>query len=128
MVAEGNEEEGRRSSEVSGGVGGEPEVDGGFEVTLPWQARTPQQHGRKRERDILKDLGAMAHPMSGAGGIKHDGHDDEHLYEVKTAKRHYSLQAHELEELWRKATRQGLDPVMVVEFKGITAYIFPSPK
>lgn len=66
--------------------------------------------------------------MSGAGRIKHDGSRDDELIEVKTAKRQYTIKAHELEELWKQATRQGKDPVMVIEFKGITAYLYPALK
>ena len=90
---------------------------------MPWNPRTPQDNGRKREKEILKGLGAMAHPMSGAGRIKDDGHDDEYLYEVKTAAKQFTIKEKDMDALWTRAMKAGLEPVYIVEFPGSTAYL-----
>ena len=58
----------------------------------------------------------MAHPMSGAGRIKNDGHDEDHLYEIKTAKATHSVKATDLKELWQRAVQQGRDAIYLIEF------------
>ena len=58
----------------------------------------------------------MAHPNSGAGSIKHDGHDGECLYEIKDANKSYTLKGKELIELFRRATQQGKYGVMIIYF------------
>lgn len=75
------------------------------------------------ERKIAKNLGARVHPNSGALRIKHDASDEETLYEIKDARKSYTLKAVELDELWTRAARDAKEPVFIVEFtdRGITA-------
>lgn len=54
--------------------------------------------------------------MSGAGSIKDDGSDDEHVYEIKDARRSHTLIAAALKGLLVRAIRQGKQPVYVVYF------------
>ena len=84
---------------------------------VPWKPRTRQQQGRKTEKDVLTARGAMVHPMSGAGRIKQDGHDDTSLFEVKDARNIFSIHLNDITELWVRAVRQGLEPVLLVEFE-----------
>ena len=91
-----------------------------------WRNRTRQQEGRITEAKVLKRRGALIHPNSGAGHIKDDGHDDEHVYEIKDARKQYTLKSDELLAVHKRAIRQGRTGVFVVEFtdgSGITAEI-----
>lgn len=83
---------------------------------LPWNPVTPQVKGIQREKAILKDIGALRHPMSGAGRIKDDGHDDQNLYEIKTAEKTHTVNSDELGALWKRAVKQNLDAVYLIEF------------
>lgn len=83
---------------------------------LPYVNDTPQVKGRKVERKVLRDLGARQHPMSGAGRIKEDGHDDDHLYEVKDANRVFTLNSKDLRTSWNRAVQQDKDAVWIIKF------------
>ena len=65
---------------------------------------------------MLKREGVRQHPASGAGSIKHDGSDGERLVEVKLAGSSHTLRADYLHGLMALAIRQGLTPVLIVEF------------
>lgn len=54
--------------------------------------------------------------MSGAGRIKDDGHDDDNLYEVKTAELTHSIKATDIKGLWERAVQQGREAVYLIEF------------
>jgi hypothetical protein len=84
---------------------------------VPWRPDSRQQQGRKTERTVLKARGALVHPMSGAGRIKHDGHDSSALYEVKDAQRVFTMNVRDVDELWIRAVRQELEPVLLIEFE-----------
>lgn len=93
----------------------------------PWQPTvTRQVEGRRSEARVLKARGAYAHPMSGAGSIKDDGHDDEYLYECKDTPLNFTLKGKELKALHKRAARQGRIARYVVTFAdlGITADIY----
>ena len=64
--------------------------------------------------------------MSGAGREKGDGSDDEFLYEIKDRMgkiRSYSISEKELLYLWRQAVKDGKEPMMLIEFPGLTAEV-----
>ena len=90
-----------------------------------WKPPSRQVAGRKTERDILKDVGARAHPNSGAGKIKYDGSDDEAVYEVKDMSKSFTLVAADLFASFVHASRQGKRMVWLVYFRkyDITAVI-----
>ncbi len=83
---------------------------------LPWNKPTRQMQGIRSERKILKILGARRHPMSGAGSIKYDGSDEEHVYEIKDAEVAYVLQGKYLRDGFQQAARQSKRFVLVVHF------------
>lgn len=64
----------------------------------------------------MKRHGARVHPRSGAGSIKGDGSNEDTLFEHKLAKRSHTLKGKDLADLYRRAVRQGLDAVYLVEF------------
>ncbi len=104
--------------------GYDAEDEGGPSYQLPWgQQPTPQDRGRKREKSILKKLGARAHPGSGSGKIQFDGSTPDELIEVKTAERSHTLSAKYIERLYTTAVRQGKLPKMIVEFPKFTLTI-----
>lgn len=82
----------------------------------PWSTSSRQVQGRKSEKKNIEARGGRVHPMSGAGSIKADGSDEQHLYEHKDANKSYTMKAQEIEDLARTAYRQGLDPVFIVQF------------
>jgi hypothetical protein len=84
---------------------------------VPWRPDSRQVQGRKTEKAVLKARGAFPHPMSGAGNIKHDGHDDTALFEVKDAKKAFTIRLHDVSELWHRAVEQELEPVLLIEFE-----------
>lgn len=86
---------------------------------LGWFPDSRQVEGRKTEREILRKRGALAHPNSGAGNIKDDGHDDERLYEIKDARKSHTLKGADLEALRRRAARQGLEGTYIVYFSDL---------
>lgn len=96
-----------------------------MELDLPWAVKTRQQQGAVTEKRFLKRIGARQHPRSGAGRIKHDGSDDDTLYEVKDARRSFTLKAEELRGLYLRAVRQDKTPMLVVHYSdyGFTAMI-----
>lgn len=96
----------------------EKPTDGGWIANvLPYAPRdTRQVEGRKTEGRILKALGAVLHPNSGAGNIKDDGHDDHRLYEIKDARKTHTLKADDLRALFVRAVRQGKQAVYLVYF------------
>lgn len=65
---------------------------------------------------MMKERGARLHPRSGAGPIKDDGSDDHNLYEVKDARRSFTLKAADLKGLMLRAIRQGRNGVMLIYF------------
>jgi hypothetical protein len=73
----------------------------------------------------LKARGAVAHPNSGAGHIKDDGHDEVYLYEVKEAGKSIRLTAKDLRATFVRAVRQGRLPCWLIVFRddGFTAEI-----
>lgn len=92
---------------------------------LPWTNRTRQVEGRRKEAEILKQRGAVPHSNSGAGSIKHDGHDDVYLYEIKDALKSFTLNTKDLRELFVRAVRQDRVPMLLVNFRnaGLVAEI-----
>lgn len=86
---------------------------------MPWAGKDSQQEkGRKHERKKLRDRGALAHPASGAGRIKDDGHDEDHVYEVKfTGKKQFTLKAADLRATFQRAIRQGKLAVWLITFE-----------
>jgi len=54
--------------------------------------------------------------MSGAGRIKQDASDTEHLVEVKDANRSYTVKAVDIRSLHHEASIQGKQPVLLVVF------------
>jgi hypothetical protein len=91
-----------------------PDVAGGD--ILPWRPSTRQQDGRATEKRLLRERGARNHPASGAGKIKDDGSDDEHLYEVKDANASHTVKGDDLLALYQRGIRQGLVPVYLIRF------------
>jgi len=90
--------------------------DRGFLDGLPWRHRTRQQQGRETERKVVKRRGLIPHPNSGAGPIKDDAHDEESVYEIKDARKQYTIKADEMLATHRRAIRQGRQAVWVVVF------------
>lgn len=84
-------------------------------INLPWKPRSRQEQGRQTEAKVVK-IGLRAHPNSGAGSIKYDASDDETLVEVKDANKSYTISAAYVEDLFRVATRQGKQAVLVIKF------------
>ena len=83
---------------------------------LPWRSDTRQEEGIKREKEIIKTMGGVRHPSSGSGKVKHDGHTDEALIEVKDAVHVHRISADELTALYQRAIRQRRCPTYVVHF------------
>lgn len=54
----------------------------------------------KSERDILKSIGARAHPNSGRNHVKGDGSDDMFVWDVKEASKSFALN----DAVWTKIT------------------------
>lgn len=52
----------------------------------------------KTERDILKSIGARAHPNSGRNYVKGDGSDERFVWDVKEASKSFGL----TEKVWLK--------------------------
>lgn len=73
---------------------------------------------RKREKKIMRDLGAKPQPLSGAGWIrKEDGEDEHFLYQLKSTQADSrAIKLAELEELFRHALGAGKIPVFVLDF------------
>lgn len=64
----------------------------------------------------MKARGARVHPNSGAGNIKDDGSDEHIVYEVKDARKNYTLKVAELVTLYKRAVRQGKMGVFLIYF------------
>lgn len=96
----------------------------GFSPT-PWNRRTRQEEGHHTEAALLKQRGAIQHPRSGAGAIKDDGHDDNYLFEVKDARKSYTLNGRDLRGLFVRAVRQDKTGCMLIFFSdlGFTAEV-----
>lgn len=94
------------------------ETTGETKARIPWGRRnTRQQQGRRTERRILTERGAVIHPNSGAGRIKDDGHDEDYLFEVKdTAAASFIVKAPEMQTLFRRACQQNKVGVLLVYF------------
>ena len=56
------------------------------------------------------------HPNSGAGRMKYDMSDDDTLLEMKDANKSFTISAAYVEDLFRVATRQGKQAVLVIKF------------
>lgn len=87
-------------------------------MELRWGAlpRSRQEQGRVTEARLLKQRGARVHPNSGAGHIKEDGSDEHLLYEVKDARKTFTLNAKDLKTTFTRALRQGKMGVWLVYF------------
>ena len=83
---------------------------------LPWTVKTPQVKGIVDEKDMIKKMGGVRHPMSGAGSIKADGHDKDNLYEIKTANKTHTITGDALSKLFVWAAQQEKDAVYIVKF------------
>lgn len=95
------------------------------DLGLPYKPKTRQDDGAVTERRILRERGARQHPRSGAGRIKEDGSDADHLYEVKDANLIFGLKGADLLQSFQRATRQGKTAVWVVKYaNGIEAEIY----
>lgn len=77
---------------------------------------TRQVQGRITEKKILKERGARAHPMSGAGSIKDDGSNDEYLFEIKDAVKKHTLDADALWALFKRGIQQDREALYLVHF------------
>lgn len=67
--------------------------------------------------------------MSGAGNIKHDGHDDDYLYEIKTTtKKQYTLREDDLATLWRRSVQQNKKGLLIIEFTDFRAVVIIEKK
>ncbi|CAB5220303.1 hypothetical protein UFOVP238_20 [uncultured Caudovirales phage] len=98
-------------------------------IELPWQAETPQKAGRRAEASAAKRENKRLHPMSGAGRIKGDYSDDDHVYEHKSVGKQFTLRGVDVASLWKSSTKTGKTPVWVVEFPdGYVATIHVSYK
>lgn len=86
-------------------------------IETPWSKRTPQDEGRRIEKETLRTRGARPHPGSGSGSIRFDGSSEAELIEVKSAHRTHTISADYLESLHAQAVRQGKVPVLVLSFK-----------
>jgi len=64
----------------------------------------------------MAERGAVTHAMSGAGNVKHDGHDDDYLFECKDAPNSYTLRASDMRELFIRACKQSRTGVLLVYF------------
>lgn len=73
------------------------------------------------EARILKARGARQHPRSGAGRIKDDGSDENYIYEVKDARKSYTLKAKTLVDLFRRGAQQGKGALTLIYFSDIDA-------
>ena len=69
------------------------------------------------ERNRAKKDGARLHPNSGAGGIKGDASTDDELIEYKDANRTHTLNGQELDDLFRRASRQGRQAIYNIHFR-----------
>lgn len=87
-----------------------------YGVEIPWPEETPQERGRKYEKNRAREQGLRLHPGSGSGGIKHDASNDEILMEYKTATTSFMLNGKYLLGLFKQAVRQGKDAVMEIYF------------
>lgn len=87
-------------------------------MNLSWGAKpkSRQVQGRDTEKRLLAERGARVHPMSGAGSIKEDGSDDHTLYEVKDARKSFTLNAKDLHATLVRAARQGKQGVWLIHF------------
>jgi hypothetical protein len=92
---------------------------------VKWQKPSRQVQGRITERKLLQDIGARVHPNSGAGHIKEDGSDEEHLYEVKDCRKSFTLKASDLRQSFVRAVRQQKTSVWMIHFSdaGFTAEV-----
>lgn len=85
-------------------------------VDLPWSARSRQEQGRKSEAKAAKKMDGRLHPMSGAGSIKFDFSTEDAVIEHKDATKSFTLNATLVRDLFRNATRQGKQPVIIIQF------------
>lgn len=90
--------------------------DDGLLDGVPWRHRTRQEQGRKTEQVIARERGLRQHPNSGAGRIKDDASDEECVYEIKDARKSYTLNGVEMKTTHVRAIRQGKRAVWVVVF------------
>ena len=84
----------------------------------------PKTRPLQLELEILEDLDAKPHANSGAMKKKHDGSDDEFLYEIKTTQKNsYSIKSIYWDELKKQAIARRLEPIMVLVFdKGVGSH------
>lgn len=84
----------------------------GYRVT-----QTPQEKGRKAEVKMARDRGARPHPMSGAGRVKDDASNEEHVYEFKNVARSHTLKGRDLLGLFKRSIQQGREARYVIYFE-----------
>lgn len=95
-------------------------------IDLPWKpTRSRQMDGMATEKKIAKKKGARVHPRSGAGHIKDDASNESTVIEIKDAGKTHTLNAADLDGLFKRANAQGKDAEYVVYFgsKDLTATI-----
>lgn len=86
-------------------------------VVIPFPKDTPQERGRKYERERAKEDGLRLHPASGAAGIKHDASDDNTLVEYKTADKQFVLNGRYALDFHNIALRQDKEAILECNFQ-----------
>lgn len=97
-----------------------------LEDEMPWaKGLTPQENGKKVEKERAKYYGARVHPGSGSGRIKHDASNAEELIEFKEVAKSHSLNGNYCNQLYTRAVQQEKEALYVVTFTeaNITAEI-----
>jgi hypothetical protein len=84
---------------------------------VPWSIPTPQQMGRKAEKQQAKKQGARLHPNSGALSIKNDFSTNEVITEYKNVNKTHTIKGVDLDKLFRSAIAQGKEGHYVVYFE-----------
>jgi hypothetical protein len=83
---------------------------------VPWSIDSPQQRGRKAERNAARRKGARLHSNSGAGPEKNDYSTGGAVYEHKATAKTHTIKGSDLEALFRNAVRQGKEGRYVIYF------------
>lgn len=83
---------------------------------MPWMPRTPQEHGARVERSVVRREGLREHPRSGAGRVKLDGSDNERMVEIKSANQCITLHGAKLRQDAVRAMRQGKELQWLIQF------------
>jgi hypothetical protein len=86
-------------------------------IPTPWNPRkTRQVEGRDSEKKQARRHGVRLHPNSGAGKIKDDASDEDRLVEFKDANISHTLNANDLDVLFRRAVAQGKEAQYIILF------------